>query len=49
MQAALQRHDMDSLAELIEQAALADGSIKGYADGNPWDRLERLVTTLCRV
>ncbi len=49
MQSALSRHSSDSLADLIQQAALTDGSIKGYADGNPWDRLERLVTSLCRV
>ena len=49
MQAALARHDSDSLTGLIEQAALVDGSIKGYADGSPWDRLEQLVTALCRV
>jgi DNA polymerase-3 subunit delta len=49
MQAALSRHSSDSLAGLIEQAAMVDGSIKGYADGSPWDRLERLVTSLCRV
>ncbi len=49
MQAALSRHDSASLAGLIEQAGGVDGSIKGYADGNPWDRLERLVTSLCRA
>ncbi len=48
MQAALARHDSDSLAGLIEQAAAVDGSIKGYAGGNPWDHLESLVTDLCR-
>ena len=49
MQAALSRHNSDSLAGLIEQAAMIDGSIKGYAEGNPWDRLEQLVTSLCRL
>ena len=49
MQSALARHTGESLAALIEQAALVDGSIKGYADGNPWDRLERLVASLCGV
>ena len=48
-QSALSRHDSQSLADLIEQTAMVDGSIKGYASGNPWDRLERLVTDLCRV
>jgi DNA polymerase-3 subunit delta len=49
MQAALARHDMHSLSLLLEQAAEVDGSIKGFADGKPWDNLERLVTGLCRV
>lgn len=49
MQAALARHDTNSLSLLLEQAALVDGSIKGFADGKPWDNLERLVTRLCRV
>lgn len=49
MQAALKRLDSNTLAELIGQAAAVDGSIKGYADGRPWDRLECLVTTLCGV
>lgn len=47
MQAALSRHSSASLAALVEEAALVDGSIKGYADGNAWDRLERLVTGMC--
>ena len=49
LQAALSRHSSASLAGLIEEAALVDGSIKGYADGNPWDRMERLITALCAV
>jgi len=49
MQAALARHDTLSLALLLEQAALVDGSIKGFADGKPWDNLERLVLGLCRI
>jgi len=47
MQSALQRLDSNTLADLVDQAAAVDGSIKGYADGRPWDQLERLVTTLC--
>lgn len=47
MQAALARHNRDSLSRLLEQAAAVDGSIKGFADGKPWDRLETLITTLC--
>ena len=49
MQAALARHDSESLSLLLEQAAAVDGSIKGFADGRPWDNLERLVLGLCRV
>ena len=49
MQAALARHNTDSLSLLLEQAALVDGNVKGYAAGNPWDNLEQLVTGLCRA
>ena len=49
MQAALARHNTRSLSLLLEQAARADGSIKGFADGKPWDNLSRLVITLCRA
>ena len=49
MQAALTRHNTHSLSLLLEQAAQADGSIKGFADGKPWDNLSRLVITLCRA
>jgi DNA polymerase-3 subunit delta len=49
MQAALTRHNTHSLSLLLEQAARADGSIKGFADGKPWDNLSRLVITLCRA
>jgi DNA polymerase-3 subunit delta len=49
MQAALTRHNTQSLALLLEQAASVDGSIKGFAGGKPWDNLERLVANLCRV
>ena len=48
LQAALARHDSASLALLLEQAARVDGSVKGYADGRPWDELQTLVTALCR-
>ena len=46
MQSALSRHDSDSLSLLLEQAALVDGNVKGYASGNAWDNLEQLVTSL---
>ena len=49
MQAALSRHDRDSLSRLLDQAFAVDGSIKGFAGGKPWDNLEDLVTSLCRV
>ena len=46
MQSALLRHNSDSLSLLLEQAALVDGNVKGYASGNAWDNLEQLVTSL---
>ncbi len=49
MQAALARHDCDSLSLLLQQAAAVDGSIKGFADGNPWDNLETLIKDLCQA
>ena len=49
VQAALARHDRESLSHLLELAARVDGSIKGFASGNPWDNLEDLVLGLCRV
>lgn len=48
MQAALKRHDAASLDRLMTLAARADGSIKGFADGRPWDNLESLVLSLSR-
>jgi DNA polymerase-3 subunit delta len=47
MQAALARHDSQSMASLLEQATKVDGSIKGFADGRPWDNLEDLVLGIC--
>ncbi len=46
MQSALQRHNRGSLIRLLSQAAATDGSIKGFADGRPWDQLERLVLAI---
>ena len=46
MQGALGRHSADSLNTLMELAAQTDGSIKGFADGKPWDNLESLVLSL---
>ncbi len=43
VQAALSRHTLDSLTNLLAQAATTDGSIKGFADGQPWDNLAGLV------
>ena len=44
--AALARHSTASVAELVQLAATADGSIKGFADGEPWDHLEQLTYAL---
>lgn len=49
VQAALARHDADSLSRLLDQALAVDGSVKGFAGGKPWDQLEVLVRDLCRV
>ena len=46
MQGALARHTRRSLDDLLEQASRVDGSIKGYADGSPWDNLETLILGL---
>ncbi len=48
MQAALNRHTTDSLAALLALASKTDGSIKGFADGNPWDNLEDLLLALAQ-
>ncbi len=44
--AGLARHSRDDLGELLHQASLVDHSIKGLADGQPWDRLGGLVLDL---
>jgi DNA polymerase III subunit delta len=44
VQAALRRHNLTSLGDLLLLAAEVDGSIKGYAEGRPWDKLDRLVS-----
>ena len=46
MQSACTRHNTDSLTNILELAAVADGSIKGFADGKPWDNLESLILKL---
>jgi DNA polymerase-3 subunit delta len=46
--AGLARHSQQALADLLHQASQADHSIKGLADGNPWDRLSGLVLALGR-
>ena len=43
MQAALTRHERDAITGLLDQAAITDGSIKGFASGNPWNNLEDLI------
>jgi len=47
MQSALARHNTQSLSQLLEQIARVDGSIKGFAEGRPWDNLESLIAGLC--
>jgi DNA polymerase-3 subunit delta len=47
MQSALARHNTQSLSQLLEQIARVDGSIKGFAQGKPWDNLESLIADLC--
>lgn len=46
VQACLQRHDSSSLGALLQQALTVDGSLKGFADGDPWDQLDRLLLEL---
>lgn len=46
MQGALARHNRLSLTALLEQASKVDGSIKGYASGSAWDKLETLILGL---
>jgi DNA polymerase-3 subunit delta len=46
--AGLDRHDLAGLGKLLQTANRVDQSIKGLADGNPWDHLERLVVSLSR-
>ena len=43
LQAAMQRHTTDSVSTLLSLAGDVDGCIKGYAQGNAWDRMEALV------
>lgn len=46
VQAALQRHSSHSLGELLQLALEVDGSVKGFAGGDPWDHLDRLLLGL---
>ncbi|MFK7831417.1 MAG: DNA polymerase III subunit delta [Congregibacter sp.] len=48
LQAALGRHNTQSIESLLTLAARIDGSVKGYADGNPWELMEWLVLGLAR-
>lgn len=48
LKSALGHHSPDSIDTLISLAARTDGSIKGFADGRPWDNLAELVITLSR-
>jgi DNA polymerase-3 subunit delta len=44
--AGLSRHSLADLSDLLHRASLADQSIKGLADGNPWDHLTGLVLSM---
>jgi len=46
VQACLQRHDSNSLGSLLQQGLTVDGSLKGFAEGDPWDQLDRLLLKL---
>lgn len=46
VQSALGRHNLRSLAALLQLAADVDGAIKGYAPGRPWDLLDQLALRL---
>ncbi len=46
IQGACARHKASSLFTRMELATAADGSIKGFADGKPWDNLESLIIEL---
>ena len=46
VQGACERHNHAALANIVDLAAKADGSIKGFADGKPWDNLESLILAL---
>lgn len=49
IKAALSRHNLQSIGQMLEQALETDGSIKGFASGNSWDHLEKLVLSLCGI
>ena len=44
--AALGRHSLGALTALLHQANIADQSIKGLGDGNPWDLISQLILEL---
>lgn len=46
LQAALQRHNKSTCTRLLKLAAHADGCIKGYRQGDPWETLELLTLAL---
>lgn len=48
IQSAFQRHDSSSMLNLLNLASTTDGSIKGFADGKPWDNMSSLVVALSR-
>ncbi len=46
LEAALRRHNARATGTLINLATAADGAIKGYAKGKPWDQLATVVHQL---
>ena len=48
MKSALSRHSLSSLSALLAQALATEGSIKGFADGGPWDSLAALITSIAQ-
>ena len=46
LQAALQRHTTASCDRLLALAGRVDGSVKGYASGDPWELLDLLLLGL---
>lgn len=48
VRSALKRHNSRALSKMLHSALEVDGSIKGFASGDPWDRLDQLLLSLAR-